>query len=262
MSSRSSVQVYALKCGSDISDWSVFDPFDPRVGQKVQDPYFFYVIKHPEGTIMFDSGTHPDLGTDPHKRIGDAADDFQVILEPGDRVDRRLATIGLEPGDIDMVVQSHLHFDHAGCLYMFPDTPVMVQREELAFAKQPPIYQELIYIADDFAGVKNWIEIDGDHDIFGDGRVMALSTPGHSKGHQSLMVRTDRQVIILLADATYLLEKMRQRLLPAVLWSPDAMVASWERLEELEKEQDAFVIATHDLDYEERTKLAPDAWYE
>lgn len=264
MSSKSAVQIYALQCGGDICDWAVFDPFDPRVGTKVQDPYFVYVVKHPDGIVMLDCGTHPDIEVDPRSRFGDAADDFEVILTPEDRIDRRLATIGLRPSDIDMVIQSHLHFDHAGCLYLFPDTPVMVQREELEFARNPPRYQELIYVADDFAHVKeeNWRLVEGDHDVFGDERVMVLSTPGHTKGHQSLMVRTDSQVVMLLADATYLREKMRERALPAVLWSPDAFMSTWDRIEELEREHDAFLIATHDLDYKERIKLAPDAWYE
>jgi N-acyl homoserine lactone hydrolase len=69
-------------------------------------------------------------------------------------------------------------------------------------------------------------------------------------------------VVILLADAAYLLAKMRARLLPGILWSPDAMIATWDRIEELEREHDATLMTTHDLDYRERVKLAPDAWYE
>ena len=77
------------------------------------------------------------------------------------------------------------------------------------------------------------------------------------------MVKLDSgQTVFLLADATYLLAKMRERALPGILWSPDAMVASWERIEALEREHDAMLIATHDLDYRERIKLAPDGWYE
>ena len=68
--------------------------------------------------------------------------------------------------------------------------------------------------------------------------------------------------MILLADAAYLLAKMRARLLPGILWSPDAMIASWDRVEELEREHDALLMTTHDLDYEERVKLAPGEWYE
>ena len=77
------------------------------------------------------------------------------------------------------------------------------------------------------------------------------------------MVHLDSgQTVILLADAAYLLAKMRERALPAVLWSPDAVVASWERIEALEREHDALLLATHDLDYRERVRLAPEQWYE
>lgn len=76
------------------------------------------------------------------------------------------------------------------------------------------------------------------------------------------MVRLDDRMVILLADAAYLLSKMRARRLPGVLWSPDAMVASWDRLEELECEYHAMLMTTHDLDFRERVKLAPGAWYE
>ncbi len=80
-----------------------------------------------------------------------------------------------------------------------------------------------------------------------------LSTPGHTRGHQSLMVHLDSgQTVILLADAAYLLAKMRERALPGVIWSPDAMVSSWERIESLEREHDAMLIATHELDFREQ----------
>ncbi len=106
-----------------------------------------------------------------------------------------------------------------------------------------------------------WQQLAGDHDVFGDGTVMILATPGHTPGHQSLMVTLAGQVVILLADATYLLDKMRARRLPAILWNPDEMVASWERLEALEREHDALLIPTHNLDFRAQMKLAPDGWY-
>ena len=257
------MRLYALHCGGDYMDWAAFDPFDERVGTKVYNPYFMYVITHPDGTVLFDSGVHPQMGTDPVARLGPAAASFEVLMTEDDTVDRRLASIGMKPTDIDLVAQSHLHFDHAGGLEWLTHAPVLVQREELSFALDPPVYQHLIYVRGDYEHELNWQELDGDHDIFGDGRLVLLSTPGHTKGHQSLMVRLDSgQTVILLADAAYLLAKMRERALPALLWSPDAMVASWERLEALEREHEAMLIATHDLDYRERVKLAPEAWYE
>lgn len=256
------MRLYALHCGGDLADWSTFDPFDERVGTKVYNPYFMYVVTHPRGNVLFDSGVHPQMGTEPEARLGPAAASFQVQMMPEDRIDKRLATIGLEPRDIDIVVQSHLHFDHAGGLQWLTHAPILVQREELAFALQPPVYQRLIYASQDFEHELHWRELDGDHDIFGDGRLIAFSTPGHTRGHQSLMVQLDGQTVILLADAAYMLAKMRERALPAVVWSPDAMVASWERIEALEREHDALLFATHDLDYRERMKLAPEGWYE
>lgn len=256
-------RIYPLHCGGDLSDWAVFDPFDERVGTKVYNPYFMYVVVHPQGNLLFDSGVHPQMGTDPVARLGPAASAFGVQMTPDDAIEKRLATIDLKPRDIDVVVQSHLHFDHAGGLERLTHAPILIQREELSFARNPPVYQRLIYVPGDFEHELHWQQLDGDHDVFGDGSVIVLSTPGHTRGHQSLMVHLAAgRTVILLADAAYLVSKMRDRALPAVLWSPDAIIASWKRIEALEREHDAMMLATHDLDFRERVKLAPEAWYE
>ena len=257
------MRLYALHCGGDEMDWAAFDPFDQRVGTRAYNPYFMYVITHPRGNVLFDTGVHPQMGTDPEARLGPAAASFDAQITPDDQIEACLARIGMRAADIDLVVMSHLHFDHAGGLEWLTHAPILVQREELSFARNPPVYQRLIYVADDFEHGLQWRELDGDHDIFGDGRLRTLSTPGHSRGHQSLIVQLDSgRTVMLLADATYLVSKMRERALPAVLWSPDAMVASWERIEALEREHDALLLATHELDYERSVRLAPDAWYE
>jgi glyoxylase-like metal-dependent hydrolase (beta-lactamase superfamily II) len=243
-------------------DWAVFDPFDANVGVKVYNPYFMYVVAHPKGNVLFDSGAHPALGTDPRSRLGEAAADFDARISPDDHVERRLAAIGMTPGDIDLVVQSHLHFDHAGGLGWLTHAPILVQREELAFARNPPVYQRDIYVQADFAMELDWRELDGDHDVFGDGRLMVISTPGHTRGHQSLLVRLKGETVFLLADAAYLLAKMRSRSLPGLLWSPDAVVGSWERIEEIERGEHARLMTTHELDFETSVKMAPGGWYE
>ncbi len=259
----SDVEIHALHCGGDLTDWGIFDPLDERRGEMVYNPYFVYVVKHPEGVVLFDSGAHPDFATDPVGRMGAAAEDFVVKVGAGDAIEPVLARIDLTPDDIDLVVQSHLHFDHAGGLHAFPRTPVMVQRAELEFAADPPADQRDIYIADDFAPVDDWRLLDGDEDVFGDGRLTVVATPGHTKGHQSLLVRLDDgRAIFLLADAAYLLEKMRMRRPPGVLWDEGAMLNTWDRVEALEREHGAFLITTHDLDYEERIKVAPEEHYE
>src|SRR5579872_4033284 len=128
------LRLYALHCGGDMMDMALFDPFDERAGTKVYNPYFMYVVIHPRGTVLFDSGAHPDLATNPESRLGAAAADFDMRLSTEDQVQRRLATLGMTPDDIDIVVQSHLHFDHAGGLAWLTHAPILVQREELTFA--------------------------------------------------------------------------------------------------------------------------------
>ena len=87
-------------------------------------------------------------------------------------------------------------------------------------------------------------------------------TPGHSPGHQSMLCRLESGPVLLMGDATYLLPKMRERLLPAICWSPDAMVASWELIEWLERREGAMLLCSHDQDFRERVKLAPAECYE
>jgi N-acyl homoserine lactone hydrolase len=259
------MRVYAFHAGGEGGDMAAFDPFDPNVGTAIDIPFFFFLIDHPDGKVLFDTGAHPDFASDPRLRLGDEADNWDIRIQAGDDVVSRIATLGLAATDITHVVQSHLHYDHAGGIEFFPHAPVYIHRDELAFAFAPPVYQQGVYVRADFdvPGVR-WVELDGEHDLFGDGRVIVFPTPGHSKGHQSMMVHLAGRTVILLSDAAYLVEKMRARALPAgaLAWSPDAMVASWERIEALERQHDALLVATHDLKYRERTRLAPDAWYE
>lgn len=156
---------------------------------------------------------------------------------------------------------SHLHFDHAGGLNWLRHAKIHVQRAELAFARQPPVYQRAIYVAEDFAGPHDWVEHDGEVDLFGDGLIRLIPTPGHTKGHQSVLVGLPGRPLFLLADGAYLLGKMRARALPAVIWSPDAMIETWDKIERIEAETGARLVTTHELDFETSVPRAPGNWY-
>ena len=82
------MRLYALHCGGDVSDWATFDPFDERVGTKAYNPYFMYVVTHPRGNLLFDSGVHPQMGTEPEARLGPAAASFEVQMTDGDHIER------------------------------------------------------------------------------------------------------------------------------------------------------------------------------
>lgn len=262
MSQTGTMRMYAFHCGEEATLRSLYDPFDADCSATIRPPYFFYLIRHPEGDVLFDCGGHPALMDDPHSRLGAAADLYDIALSPGDDVVTRLHTLDVEPEAIGHVVQSHLHYDHAGGLEFLSEATVYVQRSELPFAYWPPVYQQGVYARQDFDPVTRWKPLNGDYDVFNDGQLLIFSTPGHTPGHQSLLVRLAGQPIILVGDAAYDREKMAHRCLPGLLWNPDALVESWERIEELQRREGAELIFTHDLDWEKTIKLAPGAWYE
>jgi glyoxylase-like metal-dependent hydrolase (beta-lactamase superfamily II) len=256
------LRLYAFHAGGELVPMSVLSPFAEHPGEIVEIPYFFYLVQHDQGNVLFDTGAHPSLATNPSARLGAAAELFEIRMAETDGAVDQLSTIGIKPEDIHYVVQSHLHYDHAGGLEFFPSAPVLAQRTELAFARQPPIYQRDIYVPADFKDVKDWHQLEGEHDLFDDGRIIALPTPGHTPGHQSLLVRLAGQTVILVADAAYMRASLEESILPGLLWSPDAMVESWERLRRLRDEHSATLLLTHDREYPTTTRLAPDAWYE
>ena len=200
--------MFAFHCGGEKTLRSVFDPFDQDCGSTIHVPYFFYLIQHPDGNVLFDSGAHPALLDDPRSRLGAAADLYEIVMSPGDDVRSRLGSLGVDAEDIGHVVQSHLHYDHAGGLEFVQGATVYVQREELAFAYWPPVYQRDVYVRQDFDAVANWKQLHGEHDIFNDGRLIIFPTPGHTPGHQSMLVRLDSEAYILAGDAVYDRDKM------------------------------------------------------
>lgn len=240
------VTVHAFHCGDDNAFAAVYDPLDDDPGRRVPGPLFFYLVEHPVGNVLFDCGA-------PMRLVGGSklAEDFGITMSADDYVVPKLGAAGFTPADIDHVVVSHLHFDHAGGLNEFTHSQVYVHPRELSFARQPPVYQQAIYDVMDFDQIKTWREVDDGADLLGDGRLQVIHTPGHTPGHMALGVQADAGYFVLAADASYHSSKMRERRLPGILWSPDAMIASWDRLEALERERGANLIFSHDPDYGE-----------
>jgi N-acyl homoserine lactone hydrolase len=260
----SSLQLHALHCGGERINMAVLDPFDPAPARRIEIPYFAYLIRHPKGDVLFDTGAHVDLATDPHKRLGEAADTWDVAMQPGDDIVSQLAKLSVKPGDIAHVCLSHLHLDHGGGIEFFPQATFYVQSQELPFAFWPAVYQRSSYCRQDFDHPVRWKELRGEYDLFGDGHVVLFPTPGHTPGHQSMFVQLKSSSMVLVGDAAYLPSKMEARLLPAagLVWSSEAMVESWEKLEEWSRLHGAQLICNHDFDFEQKLKVSPSDWYE
>ena len=176
------LRLYVLDCGELVAgDVSMFNLTEEEAGTK---ELFVpcYLIEHPEGRMLWDLGLPLSVMTGEFEIEAGTA-----TLERS--VEQQLEELGLTREDIDSVALSHLHFDHCGQANEFADRKQLIQRAEYeaAFADPltVPFYDPQYYSA--LEGSEKLL-LDGDHDVFGDGRVVLKSTPGHTPGHQILFV--------------------------------------------------------------------------
>ena len=150
-------------------------------------PVLSFLVDHPRGKLLFDTGVHCQARLDPVGRLGpERVKRLTVKSQEGDDVVPQLARLGLTPGDVRYVANSHLHFDHCGGNEFFPQATFLVQRPELESARRPGFVPSYSPSPIDFDHPLDYQMIDGEHDVFGDGTVVLLPTYGHTPGHQSL----------------------------------------------------------------------------
>ena len=236
------MRLYAFTCGWLNGDSGLF--LDGEQGT-LRVPVPAFLIEHPDGNVLFDTGMHPDVQRDPHGRLGFVADLFRAEFQPGEEVDAQLAARGIDAESIDHVILSHLHFDHAGGLATIPNARVVAQRRDWEAGHDAERAQAVGFALQDFDYGHDVMLLDGEHDLFGDGRIVCLPTHGHTPGHQSLRVRLDSGDVVLTADACYLRRTIEADHLPPLVYDRDAMLASLARLRAL-RDAGARLILGHD----------------
>ena len=189
-----------LRCGTLTAGRSMFETGADDA--PVVLPVPAWLIHHDQGTVLFDTGMHADL-TGPGEFSDAVARFFEVGLDEDDLIDARLHRAQVDPADVDMVVVSHLHFDHTGGLALVPDARVVVQRDEWAAGADDDLAAANTFRQAEYRLGHDIVLADGDHDLFGDGRVTCIPTPGHTPGHQSLRVRLAEREVVLAADCAY-----------------------------------------------------------
>ena len=239
------LRAYALSCGSLEFEKNLFFPAS-AAGERIRAPVSSYLVVHPQGKLVFDTGIHCDALADPVARLGKrVASLFAVHARTDEGVVGQLAALGVKPDDIRYVVNSHFHFDHCGCNASFPRATFLVQRAELALARAEPKR----YDSKDWDLALEYRAVDGEHDVFGDGSVVLLPTPGHTAGHQSLWIRpaTGAQ-FVLTADACYTREHLEKAILPTNAYDPAQMTESMNRLQSLRDRQGVTLLYGHDAE--------------
>jgi N-acyl homoserine lactone hydrolase len=220
-------------------------------GTTIEAPILAYLIETAQGRILYDVGCDYAKIAEPGKRSSyydNPAFPFGAPrMNPAQRLPRRLAALGLEPTDVDIVFLGHLHFDHSGGLREFAHAEVHVHAREWEAAQEPA---DEAYFADDYAGDYRWRFTDSEYELLPG--VRAIESPGHTAGHMSLLIELPRGTPILLAgDAADLRENLDEEIAPGLLWRDreDLALASIRRLKTIAFENAAELWPNHDIDF-------------
>lgn len=235
------MKLYLFQCGT-IKTFKHLLVKDAGIGQPYEVPVPFFLITHPDGNVLFDTGQ-------PLAAVRETATgDYIPVMNEADYVARQLEKIGLKTGDVTHIVLSHRHADHAGGLEAFRDAVCYLQKEELTyddghdFISQYPL---------------RWQLLNGDHDIFGDGKIKIIFTPGHTPGHQSLLVKLEKRGDILLtSDSVYTEEILENGILPGVFYNQDDTVKTINMIKAMRRDG-IRIITGHDPQAWSSFKLAP-----
>ncbi len=194
-------------------------------------PVPFYLVTHPDGNLLFDTGQ--PLAAVEQMSTGN----YIPVMTRADYIANQLKRAGLKTTDITHIVLSHLHSDHTGGLEAFSNVLCFIQTSEL----QCP-GSNIILERDDL----QLNCLDGDYDVFGDGLVRIIATPGHSPGHQSLLLKIDNTGEVFLAsDSVYLDEILDLNKMPGVFYDRKATVRTIKMIRKM-RQRGVKIISGHD----------------
>jgi N-acyl homoserine lactone hydrolase len=241
-------KLYILDCGeghaADQSRWSP----GVNVGVPMDISDNCYLIHHGQDWFLWDTGITDAVAAMPDglKGQGGGPDWKRSKTLAG-----QLEQLGVKPSDLKGIGISHTHPDHIGNVELFPQTMLYVQKAEYDWpgADGKPRFNP------DHPVTK----LDGDKDVFSDGSVMILSTPGHTPGHQSLLVRLPKTGVVLLSgDAAHFRANFDNRRVPGFNTSKEQTLASMDRIADILAKEHAQLWINHDKVQTDTQKKAPD----
>ena len=242
-------KLYILNCGEgvagDISRWS------PGIneGKSMDFVDNCYLIKHAQGWFLWDTGIPDAVAAMPNGLA--PADPKAVSWKRPKTLAAQLEQLGLKPTDIKAMAVSHTHPDHIGNVEMFPTAMLYVQKAEYDWpgADNKPRFKPEHPVT----------LVEGDRDIFGDGSLTILSTPGHTPGHQSLLVKLPKTgEIVLSGDAVHFKANWDNRGVPSMNFNKDQTAASMQKISDTLTRDKAQLWINHDKAQRDSLKMSPE----
>jgi N-acyl homoserine lactone hydrolase len=242
-------KLYILNCGEgvagDISRWSP----GLNEGKSMNFVDSCYLIKHAQGWFLWDTGVADAVAAMPDGLA--PADPKAVLWRRPKTLAGELDRLGLKPADIKAMAVSHTHPDHVGNVEMFPTAMLYVQKAEYEW---PGVNNAPRFKAEHPVTI-----LEGDRDIFGDGSVTILSTPGHTPGHQSLLVELPKSgAIVLSGDAVHLTSNWEIRAVPSMNSNREQTQASMQKIADTLAKEKAQLWINHDKAQRDGLKMSPE----
>jgi glyoxylase-like metal-dependent hydrolase (beta-lactamase superfamily II) len=222
---------------------SVYVP-DADRSETIEMPVSCFLLRHPQGNVLFDTGCHPSVPEDPEARWGGMVRFMTPIMPPGDNVLTGLSNIGFSADDVDVVVCSHLHPDHCGCNTFFRRASVIVHEKEIVAARAPNA-EPMGYLAAEW-DFGTFDQLKGQRDVFGDGKIVLIPLPGHTPGCTGALVALERSgEFLLAADTVSLRVTLDTGIAPRNTRDADALLKSLAEIRRIEA-RGATIVCGHD----------------
>jgi N-acyl homoserine lactone hydrolase len=236
-------RLYILDCGNahapDQSRWSP----GVNVGVPIDVSDNCYLIHNTQGYLLWDTGV-----TD--KIFGSPPGSGPIPWQRSKTLIEQLAALGVKPTDLRYIAVSHIHPDHVGNVDLFPTVTLLIQRADFDYAmaqKTPP-----------FNGDRPVMKLEGDYDVFGDRSVRLVATPGHTPGHESLLVHLPNTGWVLLSgDAVHFKDNWDNRRVPAGNTDKEATLSSMQHIADLIGQYHAQLWINHDAAQSKTMRYAP-----
>jgi N-acyl homoserine lactone hydrolase len=244
-------RLYVLDCGQNVGrDQSRWSP-GVNEGKAIEFSDNCYLIRHARGWLLWDTGIPDAVAAMPD---GMVVANGAITYRRARTLTAQLAAIGVTPADVTFVALSHTHGDHVGNLALFSASTILIQGAEYEWAMAQPVKPA-------FAPGQKIEKLAGDRDVWGDGSVMILSTPGHTPGHQSLLVVLPRTgAVVLSGDAVHFRDNWEQRRVPSMNASREQTLASMDRIAAVLAERRAQLWINHDQPQSQGLRHAPESY--